>query len=162
MTTQTNFLGIPVAGEIQHVDPDIPQRPLADLEPILRDLLDDPSIAAFGWTQYTPYFNDGEPCVFRVHEPWFRTPNDSEDLDRYELEIDSHPTLGTRRWNGTAKKFEPVERSTAVLETRDHCSAFAGALESGAFNRVLLEAFGDHAEVKITRDGITVDSYEHD
>src|ERR1700674_1049946 len=25
-----------------------------------------PSIENISWTQYTPYFNDGDPCVFRV------------------------------------------------------------------------------------------------
>lgn len=28
-----------------------------------------PEIASIGWCQYAPHFNDGDPCVFRVHEP---------------------------------------------------------------------------------------------
>ncbi len=28
---------------------------------------DFPDIKNFSWTQYTPYFNDGEPCNFSVH-----------------------------------------------------------------------------------------------
>src|ERR1044072_5669755 len=27
---------------------------------------DNPIIESFAWTQYTPYFNDGEPCIFSV------------------------------------------------------------------------------------------------
>src|SRR5687767_14617338 len=27
-----------------------------------------PNIKAFGWTQYTPYWNDGEECIFRLNE----------------------------------------------------------------------------------------------
>lgn len=30
-----------------------------------------PRIGAVRWTQYTPHFNDGEPCVFSVHDPEF-------------------------------------------------------------------------------------------
>lgn len=26
---------------------------------------ENPTLMSFGWTQYTPYFNDGEECVFR-------------------------------------------------------------------------------------------------
>jgi hypothetical protein len=26
-----------------------------------------PTVLAFGWTQYTPYWNDGEPCEFSAH-----------------------------------------------------------------------------------------------
>lgn len=28
---------------------------------------DNPTLVSFGWTQYTPYFNDGDPCVFRCN-----------------------------------------------------------------------------------------------
>lgn len=27
-----------------------------------------PTIQTISWTQYTPYFNDGEPCEFSVHD----------------------------------------------------------------------------------------------
>lgn len=30
-----------------------------------------PEVTGIAWTQYTPYFNDGEPCVFRAGEPYF-------------------------------------------------------------------------------------------
>lgn len=30
-----------------------------------------PDIHALSWRQYTPYFNDGDPCVFGVREPYY-------------------------------------------------------------------------------------------
>lgn len=30
---------------------------------------DEPRAVSVKWDQYTPYFNDGDACVFRVHEP---------------------------------------------------------------------------------------------
>lgn len=33
------------------------------------------------WTQYTPYFNDGESCEFSVHDVWLTLQSDSEDDD---------------------------------------------------------------------------------
>jgi hypothetical protein len=66
MPERKNFLGIPIDGDIQYAESKVPQRPLEDLAPIMQAVLDDESVKWFGWRQYTPYFNDGEPCVFRV------------------------------------------------------------------------------------------------
>ncbi len=44
-----------------------------------------PELESFGWTQYTPYFNDGQPCVFSVH-------NDEPDVngeDGYDIDEDN-------------------------------------------------------------------------
>ncbi len=40
---------------------------------VLQPIFDaNPTLEAVRWTQYTPYFNDGEPCVFGVNEPYIR------------------------------------------------------------------------------------------
>jgi hypothetical protein len=36
------------------------------------------------------------------------------------------------------------------------------AIEGGQFENVLLDLFGDHCQVKVTRAGITIDEYSHD
>lgn len=38
-------------------------------------------VDTFGWTQYTPYFNDGDPCEFTVHELFIWSKNDRESED---------------------------------------------------------------------------------
>jgi hypothetical protein len=173
--SHVNFLGIPVEGDIQHPDKKTPQRPLSELEPLLRAVLDDPTIDSFGWTQYTPYFNDGDPCVFHVGEPWFRTKGDpavkadSNDEDEdYDEDDDEehgvgygHPTLGNRDFdyvNGARVEKPYVGPDEARY---DRCVALAEAVDSGAFDDVLLESFGDHCRVKVTSAGITVDEYSH-
>lgn len=40
-----------------------------------------PIIGRFTWTQYTPYFNDGEPCEFGVHDLNVVTQRDVDDQD---------------------------------------------------------------------------------
>lgn len=40
-------------------------------------------VDSFGWTQYTPYFNDGEPCEFGVNDLFIHAKAD-KDLDNYE------------------------------------------------------------------------------
>jgi hypothetical protein len=41
-----------------------------------------PDVFAVRWTQYTPHFNDGEPCVFGLHGIYvFPTQEASEDKE---------------------------------------------------------------------------------
>lgn len=47
-----------------------------------------PELDAIGWTQYAPYFNDGEPCEFSVHSASYRLKSDGEPLT--EDDISSH------------------------------------------------------------------------
>jgi hypothetical protein len=171
MTKHANFLGIPVDGDITKGDKRVPQKPLSELEPLMRAVLDDPTMKAFGWTQYTPYFNDGDPCVFSVGTPWFLTVNDPDpdDADMYEYEASAyrgHPSLGKREYEyrGTwpNRQAIPGPYEGPDEERFDRVKALSDAIESGAFEDVLLEAFGDHAQVTVRSAGITVDSYSHD
>lgn len=199
MTALTrNFIGIPIDGDITRGDRRVEQKPLSELEPLLRAVLNDPTIHSIGWYQYTPYFNDGEPCTFSVGEPWFRTvddvrkaggldendegyawlgkeqKDDEEDDDDYDYEDDDtftigyggHPSLGERKYDyvGEYPNRERVDRGyEGPDEARfDRVQKLADAVNSGAFEDVFLEAFGDHCRVTITATGITVDEYSHD
>lgn len=170
--TTTNFLGIPIEGDITRHDTLKEQKPLSELEPLMRAVLDDPTIKAFGWTQYTPYFNDGDTCIFSVNNPWFLTIDDPEiddieDLDEYEVSYYSgHPSLGKRgyHWEGEYPNRKMVDEAyTGPDEARyNRVKALSDAIDSGHFDNVLLEAFGDHAEIIVRASGITVDSYSHE
>lgn len=171
--TQTNFLGIPVEGDINKGDKRVPQKPLAELEPLMRAVLDDPTMKAFGWEQYTPYFNDGEPCTFRVRQPWFLTtadpdPDDVEDFYNFEVSSygNGHPSLGKKNgdWVGTWPDRKMINETYTGPdpERYDRVKVLSDAIEGGEFEDVLLEAFGDHAQVRVQASGITVDTYEHD
>lgn len=215
MTTNTepehrNFLGIPVIGEItRDSSTDVAQRPLSDLEPMICALLADSQIYAFGWEQYTPYFNDGEPCTFRICEPWFLTVADVVELLKeagmptqkapafvQAREVLLRANLDPDLVKVPESELEPEPEAEPVVvdaanlpgfdrlpdfdkyeytagygahpsmgqsgESYSNAKAFARALDSGAFNDVMLEAFGDHCRVIVQRDTIKVDSYEHD
>jgi hypothetical protein len=153
-----NFLGIPVEGTIRTIRR-VPQRPIEELRPLLEAVLGDERIAEFGWMQYTPYFADGEPCVFDVQSVWARTGDDAgtpvDDLEVGKY-AELHPTLGGIRRGGGPKYVgvaEPCYRRVRAL---------ADALHSGGFGDVLMDAFGDHASLTVRRTGITVDYYEHE
>ncbi len=162
----TNFLGIPVTGDITRGSDRVEQKPIEELQPILQAVLDDPTIVEFGWQQYTPYFNDGEPCQFGANGTWVRT---TADDDEDELEMWGHRSLGkvTTEWGDVDPE---TRRRVVVSETYegpdrarfDRCKALEKAVEGGHFEHVLLDAFGDHANITVRRDGIEIEFYEHD
>lgn len=111
------------------------QRPFADLTSYVSDVFADTFFDSFGWTQYTPFFDDGELCVFGTHNFWIRTVDDvahdereamkmnitlcgDPTIDtlkfdylmdeRYGLEY-AHPTLGAldrnRRWDAKIREY---------------------------------------------------------
>lgn len=183
-TVTKNFLGIPIKGHIQEADRRVPQRPIEEFAPILTAVLTDENIFDLGWRQYTPYFNDGDPCVFGAWGFWVRTVKDvpaekeaavegleyayEEEEDdeggyRYELGY-SHPTFATE-WKdveGSRQRVLVGDWSEEWRATYDRCKALEAAVEGGAFDNVLLDAFGDHAEIRVTKTEIKVDEYSHD
>jgi hypothetical protein len=160
----TNFLGIPVAGDIIRGEHRKSQRPLEEFAPILQAVLDDPTVTEFGWRQYTPYFNDGDACVFGASQVWVRTDADA-DTDQGDLDIDyNHPSIGKRQrtWNRATSEFDYAPYEGPDESRYDRCTALGDAIDGGEFDDVLLTAFGDHADVTVRRAGIKVETYDHD
>jgi hypothetical protein len=101
-------------------------------------------VASLRWSQYTPYFNDGEACVFGVNDIRIvlaDTP-ESDDDDDWE-EGESIP------WRESERLLRHVD-----------------ALAIGSFldeNPEIAEAsYGDHVEVVVTKNGVEVEEYCHD
>lgn len=169
-TTRRTFLGIEVHGDINEGDRRKPQRPMEEFAPIVQAVLDDPTVVEFGWRQYTPYFNDGDPCTFRAFGAWVRLDTDKPaDDDEYEdLDIDygSKARIGERdyEWVGEwPNRTRVFGKYTGPDEARyDRLHALSAAVDGGEFLDVLLSSFGDHAKVTVRRDGIQVDTYDHD
>jgi hypothetical protein len=161
-----NFLGIEIDGNIVRTEGSKPQRPLAEFAPILQAVLDDPTIVEFGWRQYTPYFNDGDPCKFSANGTWVRTVTDgnADSVDTCDLEVDYGKHLGERprTWNSETRTYDVGPYDGPDEARYDRCVALSNAVDGGEFYDVLLTAFGDHAEVTIRRDGIKVEFYDHD
>jgi hypothetical protein len=136
----TSLLGLPIIGEYQLYNDGFVenQRSLDELKPILQALLDDPEVARFGWVQYTPYFNDGDACVFGIHGCWVlpQADRDNDDFDHWE--------------------FEPNASSP------QHWRDFEKAIYSGEYFIALLQTFGDPASITFDQDTIKMEYYEHD
>jgi hypothetical protein len=106
-----------------------------------------PTLQSFGWVQYTPYFNDGEECVFRTQTDYptmtFLTEGEEEEFNtNYGNEPNDPKTPA-----GVREKVE-----AAITE-------FFGAFDDDDLKTM----FGDHITVTVSRDGTTsTDEYEHD
>ena len=112
-------------------------------------MVDNPEIEAIRWTQYIPWFNDGEPCLFAVNEIKFSTEktveNDEGDYeDGFVYDNESNDSDDNYVTETTYQNFETL--SEILHDSEDS----------------LQYAFGDHVQVTVTKDGIDVEEYEHD
>lgn len=119
-------------------------------------VLDIDGVEALRWMQYTPYFNDGEPCEFGFH--WGEVKLDErfgevegeygEDwLSEYDLYSGYKPQVFKVNGQDTEEIYNALQSFEA---------------KAGHFENVLKLNFGDHAQVTATREGFSVEYYDHD
>jgi len=93
-------------------------------------------IESISWSQYTPYFNDGEECVFSAHTDWLDV-NEEDYYDRDDIE----------GWD---------ESEEAIIK---EIKTLLGDIPED----FLKELFGDHAQITIKKSGeIVVTEYDHE
>jgi len=91
-----------------------------------------PDVAAVKWTQYAPYFNDGEPCTFGVNEPELAyVDNADEFLQDYEDESEAAEKIG--------KLFAMLDEDT--MEAAFGSDSVIIAKRSGSLE---VDSYGDH------------------
>ena len=102
---------------------------------------DNAKIKSIGWTQYTPYFNDGAECVFRVHT----------DPD-YEILING------QRWEDF--EYSDNEKTDNPEIEYQHFVDIASFLQLVG-DDLLKDLFGDHAEITVYPGRVDVSKYDH-
>lgn len=105
-----------------------------------------PDLKSISWTQFTPYFNDGDTCYFGVY---------AGSSVRVNGKYEGYEVFGSY---GRGKKKEDQVVSKEVAEAAEEIANYIESI-NGDF---LLDAFGDHVEITITPTGIMVEDYEHD
>jgi hypothetical protein len=98
-----------------------------------------PDITGVRWRQYTPYFNDGDPCEFSVRE----------------AEVKINETGGD---NDDGWEYSLPDKHKASKAIRD----FSNLIQSTGMSDVMETVFGDHVEVIVTPKEVVVEDYEHD
>lgn len=116
----------------------------AQLQPALLDVFNKhPEIVAFGWTQYTPYFNDGDTCEFSVGDLYVTK----------DAEVAEEDSLWD--WDGVYR--------TMGGYSEDEIKTLTSLEKILSSNEELLQvAFGDHVQVIVTPLGVDVEEYDHD
>jgi hypothetical protein len=119
-----------------------------------------PEIKVIKWTQCTPYFNDGDACVFGVHEPTFSNCDDPSLVSDYgELDMGEEEATENGYFAFEGSWSRPDDLPDHVVKNTNMISEL---ICSSEMEEVLLAAFDDHVVVTVTRDGIDVDEYSHD
>lgn len=141
-----------------------------------------PALQSFSWTEYTPHFNDGDECVFSTHfDSMLVNDEDDEDAECiYTLE-NLNKLLSNKKksearivmeLSDTSKdkwEVERLKRDLETVKTRDHeevaekyrLKKAVYELLSNIDDSVYENMFGE-GRVVVTREGITVEEYEHD
>lgn len=112
-----------------------------------------PEVKCFYWTQYTPYFNDGDTCVFSVGDVYFTNTTDVDNIswDDYEGEEENVFVFGG--WGDCPELSAEAQKA---------CKELSNLIQSGDFENVMEAMFGDHVKVFATVDGFDVQEYDHD
>lgn len=120
-----------------------------------------PALESYSWRQYTPYFNDGDECVFsaRTDYPTINgeDPDDSDAFDEITVinygEWDRKTSTYIGRIEEPNPNYKP-ELSAALKDVKEFLSNIK--------DEVLRQLFGDHVEVTVCKDKTEVEEYEHD
>lgn len=135
----------------------VPPATAAEFTEATDAVLSIPGIYAARWRQYTPYFNDGEPCEFSVQDIEVKlSPLDDEEDERGDYEdgfIDTYMMdYGRDRGELTELSDEAFEALKKAVK----------AWSSLNIDEVCRRNFGDHSTVTATLEGFAVEFYDHD
>ena len=128
-----------------------------------------PGISALKWSQYTPYFNDGNACEFNVNDVYF-TNASPEELDNvnhhgvYEGEDETVWVVRSVKYTLSSKYHaeDAAKIRAAGGVDVDSCQLIDKMIQSSEMEDIMEEMFGDHVVITATRDGFDVNDYEHD
>jgi len=113
-----------------------------------------PNVKAVAWTQYTPFFNDGEACEFGVGDPEFIIDEKSVDEIR-EIWNENNgyvcDEVDTLDW----------KQSSDLLKQNETLKLIFGS-ESG--EKLCHDCFGDHTRVLVTIEdrSVYLEEYDHE
>lgn len=158
-TSDYRITGRPVMGDITQGDVNMtPQITNEEFLALVDAVLDLPHVVALKWMQYTPYFNDGEPCTFGIYDA--RIVFDFGLEDGGDWDDGSYGVFDLFEY--TSRDYRDRKFEVEGHDTTEHYKALEAFDNSDRWERVAQLNFGDHAEVTATKAGFDVEYYEHD
>lgn len=127
-----------------------------------------PGITGIIWNQYTPYFNDGDSCEFRVNDATFTNAPVEElcDIHYGEYEGETEGVWSADNIRSVLERDYYLETKELILASGgvdlDSCDLFSKVILSSEMEPVMEAMFGDHVKVIATREGFEVEDCDHD
>jgi len=113
------------------------------------------SLQSFSWNQYTPYFNDGESCIFSANTDYIKVNGEYiYDCEWFLEEYVTGFSSSTKEKTVVANPSYDRNLSDAAMRIQD----LLGGLPDSFYE----EEFGDHTEITVSREGIEVEDYQHE
>jgi len=137
----------------------------AELTGILKQFLADNDVDVLTWTQYTPFWNDGDTCEFCVNELYFsptqvlldKYPKYFQSVDD-ELEVEIDGEFVERDVFYLSYNFMKEYGHEPAMENLDDLQKFLENIDTGFMEDIL----GNHVRVVVTNAGIKVDECDHE
>lgn len=119
---------------------------------------ENPGINVVIWTQYAPYFNDGDACVFRINDLTFSNAveeDDINDLDWGEYEGETEGVWACGNW-----KIDEISKNHAGVN-EESVKLLCKFIHSNPMENVLEMTFGSDNRIVATREGFTSEDYSN-
>ena len=151
--------------KVEQVNKELKEIYSESIKEYAKEILDNTRVAGFGWTQYTPYFNDGDPCEFgiSIDEPYLKLGNEwahSYDITEYGRDEQGKVIRyddGNKFIRDEYKAFITMEELNEIL---DKINTFASDALC-PFEKQAQALLGE-GKVLVTKEGIEVEDYDHD
>ena len=122
---------------------------------------ENPTLKSFSWSQYTPYFNDGDTCYFSANTDylWINGENEDDASWSQEKKVISWGTYNREKriYEGRIEQDNP-DYIPELAEASAKVKKFLSVFDKDFYQL----QFGDHVQVTITENGIDTEDYEHD
>ena len=152
--------------KITEAKKDLEKRTEAAIKEAIQELFNKhPILKSFGWKQYAPYFNDGEPCYFSLSHYHFSLNKtdkqalealkkyiEKENLESFSKNKDLYFEEYNDVFSGYTKQQPPFLKDIKILYSllQDH-------------EDVLEKVFGTDMNITCTRKGFTLTEFnDHD
>lgn len=118
-----------------------------------------PTLTAFGWTQYTPYYNDGDTCVFSgPYDVDYLFDGEEPTEDNCYIDW-THEAIGFSDYYTERMK---ADTDNEVLGNQNLAMLAVSELVAIFDDDDWEQMFGDHARVFVTKSGSFTVEYDHD
>jgi len=121
-----------------------------------------PKLLSFSWNQYTPYFNDGDECTFRVNTDSLIPDFTDESAEDHDYEYNT----GESVWNPKTKKYEDLPITDEKKLNNEAYKELVEIVEA-IDDDTMKATYGNHITVTVSKneDGTlktSTEDYEHD